>query len=153
MINVAIVAVLLVGCVASDEIEPAPAVVLVEDPADPPLGWEALGFTFGDAGLTECSLVWYRDGETDCQITIGIVRVPMLRERTGTNARTFRILRLVEIDSRLDGYALEIAVAHEVGHILLDTPKHTTTGIMSGESVEVSDQDRRLACESIGLGC
>lgn len=131
-----------------------PAVVLVADPVPAPLAWEDLGFTFGDAGLDECAYGWYRDGEdAACQITIGVVRVPMLRERTGTNARTFRDQRRIEIDSRLEGYDLDLAVAHEVGHVVLDTSEHTRTGIMSGGSVALSDDDRALACRTIGRGC
>lgn len=145
--------VLLVGCVASSEPD-APNVVLVADPVPPPLGWEALGFTFDPAAdLPECDLHWRADSEPPCQITIGVVRVPMLRERAGTNARTFRDQRRIEIDSRLDGVALDFAVAHEVGHVLLDTSEHTQGGIMGGSSLTVTAQDRALACRTVGLGC
>lgn len=145
--------VFLVGCVAAGETEPAPSVVLVRDPVPVPHEWEALGFSFGDAGLDECTQAWYKFDELPCQITIGIVRVPMLRERSGTSARTFRDLRRVEIDSRLEGSDLEVAIAHEVGHVLLDTPEHTANGIMSGKTAVLSKDDRALACRTIGLGC
>lgn len=150
MINVIAIVVLVAGCAAEPFV---PAVNLVHDPAPVPRGWEPLGFVFEDAGLGECGITWYSHGETDCQITIGIVSVPMLRERTGTNARTFRDQRRVEIDSRLEGEPLLFAVSHEVGHVILDTSKHTPTGIMSGGATEMTEDDWRLACESIGRGC
>lgn len=154
MINVFILAVFLVGCVAASDEPDAPNVNLVADPVPAPSGWEVLGYTFdGDVGLPECDLHWHVGKEPPCQITIGVVRVPMLRERTGTNARSFRDRRRVEIDSRLEGTALDFAVAHEVGHILLDTSEHTPTGIMSGGAQYVSSDDRALACRTVGLGC
>lgn len=152
MINVTILALLLVGC--TTEAPDAPNVALVADPVPAPTAWESLGYTFDPAAdLPECDLHWRANTEPPCQITIGVVRVPMLRERAGTNARTFRDQRRIEIDSRLEGYALELAVAHEVGHILLDTPEHTQTGIMSGSSLVLSADDRALACRTVGLGC
>lgn len=152
MINVALCSLLLVGCAAQPD-EFTPSVNLVADPVPVPYGWGEIGFSFGDSGFGECGLGWYKFDETDCQITIGVVFVPMLRERTGTNAQTHRDQRFVEVDSRLTGYALKIAVAHEVGHVLLDTSEHTRTGIMSGSSLAISDDDRELACRSIGRGC
>ena len=154
MINVTFIALLLVGCATDPEpLGFVPPLYLVGDPVPPPLGWEPLGTTFGDAGLDECYFDWYKIDETDCQITIGVVRVPMLRERAGTNARTFRDQRRIEIDSRLAGIDLDYAVAHEVGHILLDTSEHTPTGIMSGYATEMSADDWALACRTIGRGC
>lgn len=153
MINVTLVALLLVGCTTSAEPDGyVPPINLVGDEVPAPHGWEPLGTTFGDAGLEECGFTWYKFDETDCQITVGVVRVPMLRERAGTNARTFRDQRRIEIDLRLDGYALEVAVAHEVGHVLLDTAEHTPTGIMSGTTTEMSEDDWALARRTIFQG-
>lgn len=153
MINVILIALFLVGCTTTDPDGYMPPINLVGDPVPVPHGWDPLGVEFTDAGLEECGFTWYRFDEVDCQITVGIVLVPMLRERAGTNARTFRDQRRIEIDSRLEGIDLDYAIAHEVGHILLDTSEHTRTGIMSGYATEMTADDWALACRTIARGC
>lgn len=142
----------------------APAVRLItDDPRDVDgvSAWEPLGFdvSLEDSGLVECDLGWYVPNEgteipesgIDCQITIGVRRVPILRERAGTNARSFRDQRLIELDPRLDTFGLLYALSHESGHILLDTKLHTQGGIMGGSTYVLTDVDRELACETIHL--
>lgn len=118
-------------------------------------GWLPLGFTFSaeDTGLPVCARYWYRDGEVrHCQLEIFILRDPALIERRGTDAMANRDARVITLDARLiDRDALRIAVAHEVGHIIIDTPTHTKGGIMGGASRYMSAADRALACTSIGI--
>lgn len=113
--------------------------------------WEALDFvaSFADSGHTECARHWYEDSPT-CQLTIGIVRDPTLRQREGTTALSDRDARTIRIDSSVtEFFALLIAVAHEVGHIVLDTPLHTQGGIMGGSAFTMTDVDRQLACTTV----
>lgn len=113
--------------------------------------WSVLGFTIGyqDAGRVECQRKWFDDKQT-CQYTIGIIRDPTLRQRAGTNAESNRDQRAVRIDSAVvDQYQLMIAVAHEVGHILLDTERHTQGGVMGGSDWALGEVDRQLACETV----
>lgn len=144
---------LLVGCV---ERPTAPAVQLITDRAEDVAGvdaWEPLGFDVAleDSGLPECDQQWYAHGELDCQITIGVRHVELLREHVGSNARSFRDQRLIEVDSRLDTFGLLYALSHEAGHILLDTSVHTNGGIMGGSTYVLTPVDRRLACETINI--
>lgn len=141
------------GCV---ERPAAPAVQLVTDRAEDVAGvsaWEPLGFDVAleDSDLPECDPQWYDEGELDCQITIGVRRVELLREHVGSNARSFRDQRLIEVDSRLDTFGLLYALSHESGHILLDTKTHTAGGIMGGSTYVLTDVDRQLACETIHI--
>lgn len=146
-----LVACLLVAC--STPRPHAPYVHLVVPNGGPQLpayleaasAWEALGFTFGfaDSGRTECDVAWWSERVPACQLTIGVIRDPQLRAVYGTNAMAFLI------DAALTGYTLLIAVAHELGHVLLYTPEHTKTGIMSGGSVALDAADRALACRTI----
>lgn len=108
--------------------------------------WSPLGFSVREeSALVECPRRWYDDGVTNCVITIGVKR-----ERTNTQAS--RDERYMIIDERTVGeYDLVLAVAHEAGHILGDTAEHTETGVMSGTSARLSDDDRDLMCRSVGL--
>lgn len=145
----------LVGCTVDRPV--APCVRLVADATTEDVAyastWMPVGFDFSrdESGLDECAQRWYVDGITDCQITIGLVRVPQLRERTGTNARTSRADRRIEIDASMTGFALAVAVAHEVGHVVLDTAEHTRGGVMGGADVILSVDDKALACRAIGI--
>jgi hypothetical protein len=72
------------------------------------------------------------------------------------NTNTIGIWVRLDPDDPL--YALEfcVAVAHEVGHVVLDTPEHArpdSGGIMSGEDCRVSAADLELACRTVGIGC
>jgi len=146
---------LLAACVADRP--SAPAVRLITTLTDSVVGvsaWEPLGFdvSANDSELPECAYTWYRTKTTSCQITIGIVIDPLLREHTGTLALSYRDQRTIVLDDDIrEREALLVAVAHESGHILLDTPKHTSRGIMGGTSWHMWDEDRTLACETIDI--
>ncbi len=114
--------------------------------------WSELGLDVGyeDRGFPECPQRWTTSPR--CQITIGIVRVDGLREAEGTDASTNRLARRVQIDTDVTNtFRLLSAVAHEVGHIVLDTPRHTVGGVMGGADGVLHDVDRQLACETIGI--
>lgn len=149
-----VLVVFLVGCL--EQRPAAPAVQLITDRAEDVAGvdaWAPLGFDVAleDSGLPECGYDWYDAGELECQITIGVRHVELLRERAGTNARSFRDQRLIEVDARLDNFGLLYALSHESGHILLDTKTHTAGGIMGGATYVLTPVDRELACETIHI--
>lgn len=117
---------------------------------DGALVWSALGFSVGNSSLPECERHWYETGNTECAITIRVTRDPLLREREGTDALSSREDRTIAIDSELTNqYNLIVAVAHEVGHIVLDTAEHTSGGVMGGASARLERVDYDLACRSI----
>lgn len=122
--------------------------------------WATLGFDVGryaeDGTRLECYRHWYRvDGDRDCQLTIGIVIDDQLIQRTGSDAASSRDERRVSIHPSLLEAArsreLVIAIAHEVGHIVLDTPSHTAGGVMGARSEVLSRSDFELACKTIGV--
>lgn len=154
------------ACVSSSRPD-APAVHVIplravqgDTPALDPLvvtaivAWEPLGFDVSadDTGTRECDLHWHAGDPIDCQITIGVIRPPDLIEREDKLAESNRDQRIVWIDARLvSPRYLSIASAHEAGHVLLDTPRHTEGGIMGGFDDVMHDVDRALACETVGL--
>lgn len=151
---------LVAGC--SIERPAAPVVHVVTAPDQPMLdvyldgarAWTPLGFDFEtvDQGLEECRRDWFVTGEIACQISIGVVREPLLREQTGSDARADRWNRAVLIDADVyDYYELLRASSHEFGHILLDTSRHTAGGVMGGASWLLRGVDYELACEEIGI--
>lgn len=169
MIRFALIALTLAAC-ATDAQPVAPHVGLYVVNSDPgrtvaqgsiehldganawaPLGFES-AFEHGTYERPECGRHWFESDEerATCQITIGVVLVPNLIERRGTDALSNREERAIYLDTRLTGDQLRIATAHEVGHVVLDTPEHTRTGIMSGQTWHLSDDDRDLACRTIG---
>lgn len=129
----------------------------VQEHLDGARAWSPLGFDvtfeYGDYAREECGRNWHQNDteRLSCQITIGVVLVPFLVERRGTDALADREARAIYLDTRLVGEALRIATAHEVGHVVLDTPEHTNTGIMSGQTWRMSADDRDLACRAIGI--
>jgi hypothetical protein len=134
----------------------APDVAIVTWPGQPHLPiydaavavWSPLGFARVDSSeLPECPRDWYVTGDVGCVITIGI-------KREAINSQANRSERYVLIDSRTtNDLDLLVAVAHEVGHVVLDTPEHTHGGVMGGSSSQLTDADLELACRAIGLGC
>lgn len=154
---------LLVGCATT---EPAPHVRIAVVDAygysaqlpeylEGARAWEPLGFdvAFGERGEHECPRRWYDGADVDCQITIELVRKPRLVETDGPLALSDIERRGVAIDPRVTERELLLtAVAHEVGHILLDTPMHTTGGIMGGQGWRMFAPwpDLQLACMTIG---
>lgn len=162
MVRVAmlICSVLVVACV--DPTPQLPTVRLVTWQDQPELAeyvdgaraWDALGFTVATVPLEldECDRDWHVQSVTDCIITIGVKRDPMLRIREGTNALANISERHMTIDaSVVDRFQLLTAVAHEAGHILLDTPEHTQGGVMGGASWSLEAVDYELACDTIGV--
>lgn len=146
------------GCVT--EPPEAPSVQLVMWPGqahlaaydDAARSWEPLGFTLASDSDTECPRLWYSEPRiTDCTITVGIKREPMLVEREGTAAYANRAERFIVIDSSLEGYDLAVAATHELGHVLLDTAEHTEGGVMGGSSTSLEPVDYELACRSVGI--
>ena len=119
--------------------------------------WSELGFTVGleDQGKPECPSTWRREPlATSCQFSIALRREPGLRLRTGTNALAWRPFREIVIDTDVvNYYDLIISVAHEVGHVLLDTSAHTKTGVMSGAVWALEPEDRALACVQVPKTC
>ncbi len=129
-----------------------PGQPMIDAYGDGASAWIPLGFDVVErSNLPECERRWYETGDTDCVITIGIRRDPMLRDREGTNALSNRADRSVTIDASLSGYDLIVAVAHEVGHIVLDTPEHTRGGVMGGSSAQLEAVDYELACRTIRI--
>lgn len=116
--------------------------------------WEPLGFDFGytDSGLPECQPNWYQPGQSaDCQITITLVRWEHLQEQYGTTALSDRHLRTMAIDTREEGSSLQLAISHEVGHIILNTEDHSQGGIMGGSSLTLTQTDIAFACAHIHI--
>lgn len=149
------------GCPAPPTPKPHAAhairlVIVGDEPRDVYLqgarAWAELGLEVGFAGpgpMAECPRKW-RDSPP-CQITVGIVRDPNVRRDLGSNAATDRELRRIRIDASVTNKIdLLIAVAHEVGHVVLDTAEHTAGGVMGGADFVLHDVDRALACEAIG---
>ena len=145
---------LAIGC-AQPEPSPRVRVSVVDGSPELPEyldavdAWAPLGFVdvsfwaFGDT--RECPRRWNETGDVDCQITLELIRDVMPESALSDIA-----LRGIAISEAVsDQRALLISVAHEVGHILLDTPRHTVGGIMSGTTWRLGDADRALACETI----
>ncbi|MGE0402909.1 MAG: hypothetical protein AB7T06_39755 [Kofleriaceae bacterium] len=118
--------------------------------------WEPLGFTveadeLGAVAEDECPRRWYATGEYDCTLTVGVKRDPQLLSREGTLASSNRAARSIAINtSVVASYDLVLAMAHEVGHIVLDTSEHTVGGVMGGSSTVLEAVDYELACRAIG---
>jgi hypothetical protein len=97
--------------------------------------------------------------------SIGLVRVKtggqisaVLVERVAQTPKnaggvTNRLERRIQIRADLTGFGLWVALAHEVGHAVLDTSTHTACGIMSGQDFMPCAEDKALACRRVGLGC
>lgn len=164
MKTITILIALFAGCGAIDSTDrpAAPYVMLELVHETPPLPeylrgagvWEPLGFDFGytDSGLPECQPNWYQPGQvTDCQITITLVRWEHLQEQEGTTALSDRHLRTMAIDTREEGSSLQLATAHEVGHIILNTEAHTMGGVMGGASLTLTATDIEFACAHIHI--
>ncbi len=140
---------LLSGCVTA--LPPAPS-VLLSAPLPNSNAWHRLGFDIvTDSELIDCPRRWYETGDVDCVIRINVTVSPDVLVLTGSEALANRADRWVAFDTSLTGQRLDIAVAHELGHILLDTPKHTAGGVMGGSSAHPTAVDYELACESIGV--
>ena len=144
------------GC-ATDALD-GPVVYVVGDDVDAAIegvsAWEPIGFyaTADDPGLPECGRHAY-DGGDPCQITVAVFRDPRLLELAHTNGMSDRTHRTIWVDAAVDAYATRYTLAHEFGHILLDTATHTHGGIMGASTYWMIDVDYELACIELGRGC
>lgn len=118
--------------------------------------WSQLGFGYSDheTPQPECSLSWPSTSD-GCAITVGVVRDPNLRSQYGVDGTADRAINVVTVDARHAGFNLTALVAHEIGHIILNTRHHVTDGVMSARSYRwnLTDDDRALACATVGRGC
>jgi hypothetical protein len=161
-------ALLLVACAAARPVGPTAVVRLVAPQewsaddrariADGLSAWRELGFdTLVEAAtdLPRCPNNWMFTRRVDCHIAIGLRRELQMDARYGVRALTDRATDSVSLDSRIHGDELAHVIAHELGHVLLNTGKHTTHGVMvtGGWMWALSAKDRALACEAIGRGC
>lgn len=66
-----------------------------------------------------------------------------------------RTERIAYVKQSLTGLRLLVVLAHETGHIVLDTPQHNQTGcgIMGGADVFPCAEDYTLACDRVSVGC
>lgn len=148
---------LAVACRPSGPIAPrrAPVVVLGSGDGAPiaaafvagARAWVAIGFTVttADLELEACPRFWPSLHAYDCAIHIRVYAVDGLVESAGSEGIADRATRTITYDR---GSARVSAIgAHEVGHIVLDTPRHTQGGVMGGAASVLRDQDRTLACE------
>lgn len=114
--------------------------------------WSPLGFRCDRVDVPRCDQGWSYGDDPDCLFDVGVKRQPNLVETDGTLAYSNRSGRFMVVDSDMgDAYHLRIAVAHELGHIILDTSQHTQGGIMGGSSDVMLDVDYWLACDEIGV--
>ncbi len=115
--------------------------------------WSPLGFTvsFDDLHIAECPRFWYALHEVNCQITVLVLRDQRLLELAHTEGMADRTGRTIRIDASVTGDRLKISMAHELGHILLDTPTHTAGGIMGGSTWWMKPVDYELACKTIAI--
>lgn len=133
------------GC--SVEREPARTYALVplanDNCDDLPPG--ARGEGWEQAGIFEVGV----DEQPDVIIHVD-AGISNLRERVGTYAMSDRSQRVIYLDARLGtGFDLDVAAAHEIGHVVLDTAEHTHCGIMGGEDTSPCDEDLELAARRL----
>lgn len=114
--------------------------------------WKPLGFTVNNALTPECGTDWWQTGEVNCQRSLYVEVDPLLRAKTGTDALSTFETQTITIDvSVTQPFLLSTLCAHEFGHLLLQTTKHDTNGIMAATDNVLSAEDRQLACEAIDL--
>lgn len=151
-----VVALFLIGCAVDRP--SAPAVRLVVDRDLPGIDvWSPLGFdveivpAWPTDGAPECARQWYAAHDTACAITINASIEPNVLGRTGSRAASSRDDRWIAIDAAIEPARMTNAVAHELGHILLDADQHTVGGVMGGSSDVMLTVDYELACSSIAI--
>lgn len=59
--------------------------------------------------------------------------------------------RTIAVRESLTGFRLWVVLAHEVGHVTIDTPEHTGCGIMAGHDISPCAEDIALACTTLDL--
>lgn len=138
-----------------------PRVVLTFDDWGPEIAedaevWEQIGFDVvtDDPGQQPvCAQRWY-DYEWDgCEIRVRIKAASQLDD--GAVGRALRGLGEIWILDTTQRPGL--VLAHELGHIVLNTGEHVDEGLMSATTVsitfELTDEDLALACKAAGIGC
>lgn len=123
--------------------------------------WVRLGYIetqTDDPSLPECPPFWYRTKTTNCKLTVVLQKIVNLSgEFNGTvDGMADQGSRSIFIDSKWNGWAMVAIMAHEFGHILLDTPKHLVKGqigimVPAGDSWIPTQADYDLACSTIGI--
>lgn len=122
--------------------------------------WAQIDFRYAlDASpLPACPRDWYQRKVTACAIHVGLRWQPGLQADYSASGMTDRGTREILLDPQWHGWALTSIVAHELGHVLLDTARHLAAGLRGvmqahTSTWEPSAADRALACETIGRGC
>jgi hypothetical protein len=120
--------------------------------------WRDLGFeplVEQESKLPRCPNLWAASGRVDCVIVIGLRREPDMMTRYQARGMADRVTDTVLVDVTLYGKELAHVIAHETGHILLNTARHVGYGVMDsvGWLRRLSAQDRQLACETVKRGC
>jgi hypothetical protein len=159
----------LVGCASQPKGPTAilrfydPAAWSAKDKRDVEAGviaWQSVGFVGGielKTNLPRCPNDWYKRSPqvTECVIEIGVIRERGLMVNHQVMGQADRVTDTIHVDSLLFNFDLIHVIAHEVGHILMNTSKHTAKGVMLSGGWEwwLSVEDKALACETIQRGC
>lgn len=103
------------------------------------------------AAAPSCPRLWYQrePRELDCAIYVRLER-EVLEDRVGYAVRE---LRLVVLEQRLQPLSLQLALGHELGHILLDTEEHAAGDAVmryTRPAPAPTALDLELACRQIG---
>lgn len=129
------------------------------DIADGLEAWRELGFELlleAESELPRCPNNWAAIARLDCVIVIGLRREAGMMTTYKARGMADRVTDSISVDELISGKELAHVVAHEVGHIILNTAQHVRSyGVMlsGGYMTRLSAQDRALACETIKRGC
>ena len=127
--------------------DPQPVVTFALDVPDPAL----------DADLDRAIMGWARIGlvRDDANPDIAAVRVERVPDDSiQAEGVTFQLERRIAIRESLErSDRFFVILAHEVGHAVLATGRHTTCGIMASDDTFPCAEDAALACERVGVGC
>jgi hypothetical protein len=122
--------------------------------------WRGLGFTTAvevEPTLPLCPNDWYKRTPQllACSIVIALRKEPGMIATYSHYAQSDRATDVTTVDDSVHGKKLASVIAHEAGHVLLNTSSHTTYGAMApgGDFVFLAAHDKRLACLTIGRGC
>lgn len=98
-----------------------------------------------DARRRECDRPWWKTPEP-CEVSIVITAEKGLREQIGHDGDTNLELRAIRIDTRVlaNRTLLWTVIAHELGHVFLNTSEHTADGVMGSKDWVLHDGDRAL---------
>lgn len=148
---------LLFVTACADETAPGVVVVTTDAPAhvldDAITAWSALGFHEGSDSDAECAADWFVTGDVDCSIFISV-------EMDDTLIEEYRVGGLADVEGRRiwlypAAENLHALVAHEFGHVLLNTSEHIAgrPAVMNGGPglLHATVADYQLACRTIGL--